>query len=745
MATLESMTVRLGIDTDALRDGADRAKDKLAGIGKAVMGLGAGVPVAAAVAAGVGGMAAAFASAGVAAKAFQLAAGPQLAAVTEAADAATKAEEAHDVATRKTAAAQKLAAKGGEEYEAALREAEAATKAAKDADDAYAQQMADMPKSTRAMAKELAGLKDDHEEWSNSLADTTMPIFTKGLQVARRLLPMLTPFVKAAAGAFGEFVDEIDRGTRGKGLESFAQSMAKIAGQNLKSLLTGMKNIAVGIGGIIRAFLPFSSTMSGGFEESTAAFAQWGQSLHNSQGFAEFVTLARQGAQTLGTLATTALKLITALAPLIGITATIALSLANLINSLPPPVVQALAYAILAAVVALKAFRAASAAVDAATALMNSTLALTVRRWAATAAASIKSGARMAASAVANAARTAGAWAAAAARATATWLATMIRVAAVTAARFAMMAGRAIAWAAVMAAQWLVAFWPVALVIAAVAGLVALVIIYWDEITAATQAAWDWVVAKLVSAKDGMLAAVRWLGRIPGWVRSWFTQAKDWAIQRAVALVDWLKGYPGRIAGALSGLLGALRQRTVTAFQSMKDAAIQRAVAVVDWLKGYPSRLVHAIGNLSGLLWNHGRDLVLGLWEGIKAMGSWLRDTLIGWAKNIIPGPIADALGISSPSKLMADQIGRWVPPGIVEGAEDAAPAMNRDLARLVEVPGLDTVNRHQTRAAAGAGAGGAPNRLVIELRGGSRAFREFFQETVRLTAGGDVIKFAEG
>ncbi|WP_156059427.1 hypothetical protein, partial [Nocardia rhamnosiphila] len=76
------MTVRLGIDTDALREGVDNAKDKLAGLGKGILGLGAGVPIAAAVAAGVGGMAAAFASAGVAAKAFQLAVGPQMQSVS---------------------------------------------------------------------------------------------------------------------------------------------------------------------------------------------------------------------------------------------------------------------------------------------------------------------------------------------------------------------------------------------------------------------------------------------------------------------------------------------------------------------------------------------------------------------------------------------------------------------------------------------------------------------------------------
>jgi hypothetical protein len=33
----------------------------------------------------------------------------------------------------------------------------------------------------------------------------------------------------------------------------------------------------------------------------------------------------------------------------------------------------------------------------------------------------------------------------------------------------------------------------------------------------------------------------------------------------------------------------------------------------------------------------------------------------------------------------------------------------------------------------------------VWELRGGSKAFREFLQESVRNVAGGSVVKFAEG
>jgi hypothetical protein len=711
LATLASMTVRLGIDTDQLSAGADRAKGILGGLGKAVAGLGIGVPAAAAVTAGVGGMAAAFASAGAAAQAFKLAVGPQMQAVSDVAALAADAEKA--------------AAAGAED--------------AADKQKAYNDALAQLPPATQAMAKEFIGLKKDQKEWSDSLADTTMPLFTKGLQIVRRLLPLLTPFVKAAAGAFREFLDEIDKNTKGNGLEKFAESMAKVAGQNLKSLLSGLKNIAVGIGGVIKAFLPLSDEMSGGFEESTAAFARWGQSLGESEGFAEFVALAKQGAQTLGTLAQAALKLLVALAPLIGLTAVVAMHLAEIINSLPPDAVSALAFAVLGAVAAFKAFSAAATAVDAASDLMDSRLGQVARRWLATAATSIKAGARMAASAVANAARTAGAWAAAALRATATWLVSMLRIAAVTIRQFVVMAARAVIWAATMAAQWLIAMGPIGWIILAVAGLVALIIAYWDEIKQWTLAAWDWIVGKLIWAKDMMISAFMNFTLIGLIIKHWDT-IKNKTSDAWNALVGWIKAIPGRLYQAFLNwtLLGLI----IKHWSAIKTATVSKAGEMLTWVKGLPRRIGEAVGNLGSLLYGKGRDIVLGLWNGIQSMGSWLRSTLIGWAKNMIPGPIADALGISSPSKLMGDAIGRWLPPGIVEGAEAQVPAMNKALAGLVDVPGLTAVNRtrgSQTTPAA------QPAAMTVRLDGTADPFMTWLKEHIRIEYGGDVTNLNSG
>ncbi|MGW3724839.1 hypothetical protein [Streptomyces sp. NPDC000851] len=704
MATLASLTVALGIDTDGLRAGAERAKSVLGGLSKAVAGLGVGAPAVAAVTAGVGGMAAAFASAGVAASAFKLAVGPQMKDVASAADLAAEAEKA--------------AAEGAED--------------AAEKQKAYNDALARMPASTRATAKEFVGLKSDYDKWSDSLSSSTMPVFTQGLQVVRRLLPALTPFVKEASKAFGAFVNEIDRSTKGKGLEAFASSMAKVAGQNLKSLLFGLKNIAIGVGGVIKAFLPLSTTMSGGFEESTAAFAKWGQGLSESEGFSQFIDLARQGAQTLGTLAQATVKLAIALAPLIGLAATVATHLADFINSLPPEAVQALAYSILAAVVAFKTFSAASRAVDAAAALMSSRLGTVARRWVATAATSVKANLRIAASSVATAARTAGAWAAAAARTTATWLATIIRVAAVTVARFALMAGRAMAFALRMAASWIIAMGPIGWVIAAIVGLVALIIVYWDEIKAATLAAWDWVVGKLVSAKDAILRAISYLSQIPGWIADWFNLAKNWAIARAVALVNWVKGLPGRLSAALSSLLSVLRQRATSSFQAMKDAAVQKGVALVNWVRGLPGRARDALSGIGSVLVNAGKSLISGFINGIKGMFSSVKGTL-----GDLTSSLTSWKGPESLDKRILTPAGRLVIGGFMAGIDAQTPMLRRQLQGLTsDLPGMamDVSPKGVMRAAVR-----QDQRVVFDVTGADDDMKRLIRRIVKNDGRGDV------
>lgn len=83
-------------------------------------------------------------------------------------------------------------------YEQAVQQSGARSEAAVTAQTEYRRQLAAMPPATREAAMALEGLKDQTDDWSDSLSDSTMPVFTKGIAVAGAALPKLTGLVKGA-------------------------------------------------------------------------------------------------------------------------------------------------------------------------------------------------------------------------------------------------------------------------------------------------------------------------------------------------------------------------------------------------------------------------------------------------------------------------------------------------------------------------------------------------------------------
>ncbi|MFE2043240.1 phage tail tape measure protein [Streptomyces sp. NPDC059477] len=250
--------------------------------------------------------------------------------------------------------------------------------------------------------------------------------------------------------------------------------------------------------------------------------------------------------------------------------------------------------------------------------------------------------------------------------------------------------------AARMAAAWIVSMLPVALVIAAVVGLVALIVANWDSIVKYTTLAWDWIWNKIKSVGQFLLDLfLKWT--IVGIVISHWDAIKTGTLNVWNAVVAFVKSLPQKLINfflnwTLPGLI-------LKHWQSIKDGTVTKATELVNWVRGLPGKISSALGSLKTLLYDKGTDLVRGLLKGVQSMGSWLKSQLISFAKEMIPGPIAKALGIGSPSKVMAREVGRWIPAGVVAGIRAGQGALDRVMSTLVTPPAVP--------ALAGAGAGG--------------------------------------
>ncbi|QUQ62689.1 phage tail protein [Kutzneria sp. CA-103260] len=122
------------------------------------------------------------------------------------------------------------------------------------------------------------------------------------------------------------------------------------------------------------------------------------------------------------------------------------------------------------------------------------------------------------------------------------------------------------------------------------------------------------------------------------------------------------------------------------AFNRVVSAVSGAIGGVISWVSGLPGRVLGAIGDFGSLLFNTGKDLIMGLINGIKNMASHLLDTIKSFIIDHIPGPIKSILGISSPSKLMAGY-GQNIGEGLAQGIEGSTGLVNAAMNKLVPAP----------------------------------------------------------
>lgn len=111
---------------------------------------------------------------------------------------------------------------------------------------------------------------------------------------------------------------------------------------------------------------------------------------------------------------------------------------------------------------------------------------------------------------------------------------------------------------------------------------------------------------------------------------------------------------------------------------------------VVDGLSSMIGALINAAVDIGTTLWDEitsidwwslGSDIIAGIASGVSGAIGMLADAAANVARNAL-NTIKSVLGINSPSKVFAKEVGRWIPPGIGEGYDDAMPELNADMRK---------------------------------------------------------------
>lgn len=162
------------------------------------------------------------------------------------------------------------------------------------------------------------------------------------------------------------------------------------------------------------------------------------------------------------------------------------------------------------------------------------------------------------------------------------------------------------------------------------------------------------------------------LSNIKTWGSNAISSAKDTGKKFIDNVISYVKELPSKIADWLSSALRKVSSWGSDMAKKGKQAASDLFDSIVDTIKNLPSKLKDI-----------GSDIVEGLWNGISNMSGWISSKIRGFGDGVLSG-IKDFFGIHSPSKVMADEVGKWIPAGIAVGIEkNAKSALNsmKDLA----------------------------------------------------------------
>ena len=184
------------------------------------------------------------------------------------------------------------------------------------------------------------------------------------------------------------------------------------------------------------------------------------------------------------------------------------------------------------------------------------------------------------------------------------------------------------------------------------------------------------------------------------------------------AIPSLLSNIPTIISSLVSGLIACI--------PSIIDAGIQLLSSLVDGIGTIIANITAPIGDILGSLvdgfmegvsgmMDVGRQLVEGIWNGISNMASWIGEKIKGFGEGVLSG-LKNFFGISSPSKLFRDEIGKNIVLGFAEGITDNEGLVTQAMDDLADAASGSIQSELAINAGSGFKAGSLTNIGNVSL-----------------------------
>ncbi|MFI6117482.1 phage tail tape measure protein [Kitasatospora sp. NPDC051164] len=272
----------------------------------------------------------------------------------------------------------------------------------------------------------------------------------------------------------------------------------------------------------------------------------------------------------------------------------------------------------------------------------------------------------------------------------------------------------------------------------------------WNGVAASAKASWafiqQWIIQPVVETWQWLVGAwnavAAWLSAV--WAAigadakgSW-EWIHQWIIAPTLAAWNWLVGAWNAVAAWLSSVWQGISNTAAAAWHSVHSAIVSPVEDALNAMKTKASEIASTITGGVSSAWNAakgkaaefvnvGIEIVNGIGRGISQGWNWLKNKVKDLANDAL-NAAKSFLGISSPSRVFAEQVGHWIPHGIAAGVQASAGVA---LAAVTALSG----------AAVDAGSlTAAQLQPGVSLPGSMAGAGQIVQHTTHITVQGSVL-----
>lgn len=192
--------------------------------------------------------------------------------------------------------------------------------------------------------------------------------------------------------------------------------------------------------------------------------------------------------------------------------------------------------------------------------------------------------------------------------------------------------------------------------------------------------AWDGI-KNVWSAVKGFFSGI-WNG-----IKSIFSNVAQWFVDKFKSAWNGIKNAWSSVKSFFSDLWNGIKSifsNVASWFKDKFNEAWNGIKNAFSNVKEFFSGILEKIkGVFSGdSLLEVGKNLVKGLWNGINNMTDWIIGKIQSFGDNILGG-IKDFFHIESPSKVMRDQVGKYIAQGVGVGIEKETSSVVKSMTKL--------------------------------------------------------------